>query len=76
LSKFKSKEMRKNNYFVLYDSKDNVLYFDNFEELSIHINYKLYDLVREFNRHKSNVITIFFDNKKMELATYVKKNKE
>lgn len=69
--KFKSKEFKKNNYFVLYDLNDEVVcYFNNFEELSKYINYKLYDLVHEYNKHKTNIINIIIDNKKLRLATF------
>lgn len=60
-----------NNSFVLYDENDEIIcYFDNFNELSRYINYKLYDLVREFNRHKKDLINIEIDRKRYKLATF------
>lgn len=67
---FKSKNF-KDNYFVLYDANDEVIcYFDNFKELTNYINYRLSDLVYQFNRYNINVINITIDNKKYKLATY------
>ena len=69
--KLKSKEFRKNNYFVLYDINDEVVcYFNDFQELLKYINYRLSDLVHEYNRYDTNIITITIDNKKFKLATY------
>jgi len=69
--KLKSKDFKKINYFVLYDINDNIIcYFNDFNELSKHLNYKLYDLVHEYNRHESNMITIVIDKKKYKLATF------
>lgn len=69
--KLKSKDFRKKNYFVLYDVNDEVVcYFDNFNELLKHIKYRLSDLVHEYNRYNTNIITITIDNKKFKLATY------
>ena len=62
MSKFKSKELKEKCYFLLYDSEDNVTYLDNWNELSKYINYKIYDLTKEFNRHNSNFIRIIIDN--------------
>lgn len=70
LNKFKSKEIRKNNYFVLYDSEDNVMYFDNWDELSCFISHSLYDITQLLNRHNNNVINIIIDNQIYKLATY------
>lgn len=68
---YSSKQLKDINFFVLYDLNDEVVcYFDNFQELSNHINQRLYDLVYEYKRHKSNVITIIIDNKKYKLATF------
>jgi len=48
--KYISRRFRKENSFVLYDMNDNIIcYFDNFEELSKHLNYRCNDLVRQFN---------------------------
>lgn len=60
-----------NNSFVVYGDNDEIIfYFDNFNELSRHINYKLCDLVREFNRHKTDLINIEIDRKRYKLATF------
>lgn len=69
--KYFTKQVRKNNFFVLYNSDEQVVcYFDNFEELSKYINYKLNDLVHEFNRNNTDIINIIIDNKKYELAIF------
>ena len=71
LVKLKSKSVRQNNYFVLYDVNDEVVcYFNDFNELLKYINYRLSDLVHEYNRYNTNIITITIDNKKYKLATY------
>jgi len=68
---YKSKKFKKDNYFVLYDLTDNVVcYFDNFEELSKLISYRLSDLVHEYNRYNTNNITVIIDNQKYKLATF------
>lgn len=68
---YKSKKFRRDNYFILYDLTDNIVcYFDNFEELSRMISYRLSDLVHEYNRHNTNNITIIIDNQKYKLATF------
>ena len=67
----KSKDFRKNNYFVLYDDNDEIIcYFNDFNELSRYISYRLSDLVHEYNRYNTNVITIIVDSKKLKLATF------
>lgn len=69
--KYSTKQVRKNNFFVLYNSDEQVVcYFHNFEELSKYINYKLKDLVHEFNRNNTDIINIIIDNKKYELAIF------
>lgn len=68
---FTSKNLKSINYFVLYDENDSIIcLFDSFDELSKHINYKLYNLTHEFNRHKSNIINIDIDKKRYKLATF------
>lgn len=68
---YKSKSFKKENYFVLYDLADNIIcYFDNYEELSKMISYRIADLVHEFNRNKTNCITVIINNKKLKLATF------
>ena len=50
MNKFTSKKIRENCNFVLYDFNDfPVCYFDNFEELSKHINYSSRRLATLFN---------------------------
>ena len=69
--KFNSKDFKKNNYFILYDNKDNIIcYFNNYEELSKYINYTARKLVYEFNFRNTNIINIIIDNKKLRLATF------
>ncbi len=69
--KYNSKEFRKNNYFVLYDNNDSIIcYFNSFVELSKFFNYKLSDLVYQYNKTNSNIITIIIDNKMYKLATF------
>lgn len=69
--KLKSRKFRSDNYFILYDLTDNIIcYFDNFEELSKVISYRLSDLVHEFNRQNTDNITVIIDNKKYRLATF------
>lgn len=68
---YKSKTFKENNYFILYDLSDNIVcYYDNFKELSKIINYRLCDLVHEYNRNCTNCITIIIDNTKYKLATF------
>lgn len=79
--KYKAKDFRKNNYFILYPyeydettiNKDEILcYIDSWEEL--HKKYlKGYDchkLVYEFNRYNTNKINIIINNRKYLLATF------
>lgn len=68
--KFTSKKSV-DNYFVLYDSNDEVVcYFNDFKELSKYVNYKYKRLIQEFNNNNSNTIKIIIDNKKYELAIF------
>lgn len=68
---YKSKTFKNDNFFVLYDSNDDIIsYFDNFEELSKVLKYALNDLVHQYNRHNSDVITVIIGNKKYKLATF------
>ena len=68
---YRSKTFIYNNYFVLYDLNDNIIcYYDSFVELYKIINYKLSDLVREYNRNHTNILTVIVDNKKYKLATF------
>lgn len=69
--RYNSKDFSKNNYFVLYDNNDNLLYyFDSFVELSKIFNYRLCDLVYQYNKNHTNIITIIIGNKKYKLATF------
>lgn len=68
---YKSKTFKYNNYFVLYDLNDNIIcYYDNFNDLSLVINYRLSDLVHEYNRRGTNIIVVIIDNIKYKLATF------
>ena len=68
---YRSKIFIYNNYFVLYDLNDNIIcYYDSFVELYKIINYKLSDLVREYNRNHTNILTVIVENKKYKLATF------
>lgn len=69
--KLKTKDFRKNNYFVLYDNNDDIVcYFNDFNELAKYLSYRVSDLVREYNRYNSNVITVIIDKRKLKLATF------
>lgn len=68
---YRIKEFRKSNFFILYDLEDNIIcYFDNFKELSRIFNYKVRDLVHEFNRHSSDRIIVVINNQKYRLITF------
>lgn len=71
--KYKSKDFKKNNYFVLYDINDEIIcYIDNWKELHNKYlkNYEIRNLVFEYNRNNTNIINIVIDNKKLRLATF------
>ena len=69
--KYKSKTFRNENFFVLYDTNDNIVsYFDNFSDLKKVLNYALNDLVHQYNRNNTDIITIIIGNKKYKLATF------
>ncbi len=52
MDKFTSKKIKNDCYFVLYDFNDfPVCYFDNFDELSRHINYSSRRLAILFNAY-------------------------
>ena len=60
---YNSKTFRKENYFILYDLNDNIIcYYDNFSELSSILNYRLSDLVHEYNRNKTDNIIVIINN--------------
>lgn len=68
---YKIKKFRNENYFVLYNLSDEIVcYFNDFDELSKFISYSLRDLIHEYNKHKTDVLTIIIDNKKYKLATF------
>lgn len=68
---YRSKLFKENNYFILYDLYDNIIcYFDNFNELSKVLNYRLSDLVHEYNRNCTDIITVIIDDTKYKLATF------
>lgn len=79
--KYKTKDFKKNNYFVLYEysylndlnNEDEIIcYIENWEELKRKYlkNYRASNLVCDFNKHNSNIVTIIIDNKKYLLATF------
>ena len=79
--KLKTKEFKKNNYFVLYEYEylcnlnhedEIVCYFDNWEELHKKClkNYRVRDLVYQYNKNNTNIITIIINNRKYKLATF------
>jgi len=69
--KINSKQLKNDNYFVLYDLNDNIVcYFDNFKELSKHINYTTRKLAYQFNFRNTNIIKIIIDEKELKLATF------
>ena len=68
---YNSKTFRKENYFILYDLNDNInCNYDNFSELSSILNYRLSDLVHEYNRNKTDNIIVIINNVKYKLATF------
>lgn len=68
---YNSKTFGKENYFILYDLNDNIIcYYDNFSELSSILNYRLSDLVHEYNRNKTDNIIVIINNVKYKLATF------
>lgn len=68
---YNSKTFRRENYFILYDLNDNIIcYYDNFSELSSILNYRLSDLVHEYNRNKTDNIIVIINNVKYKLATF------
>lgn len=68
---YRSKTFKNDNFFVLYDVNDNIVsYFDSFEELSKVLKYALKDLVHQYNRNKTDIITVIISNKKYKLATF------
>lgn len=79
--RYKSKEFKKNNYFVLYeyrgenslnDEDEIICYIESFEELKNKYlkEYRLSDLVHKYNQNNSNIINIEIDRKKYRLATF------
>lgn len=69
MEKVHAKTFRKDNYFVLYDFNDNIIcYFDNFDELSKHLNYECKYLVHKFNVY-GNLIHIVINNVMYKLYT-------
>jgi len=69
--RYSSKGLKNNNYFVLYNAEDEIIcYFDNFDELSKHINYSSRKLAWEFNNRNTDIININIDNKRLKLATF------
>lgn len=73
MKRFGTKDFRSKNHFVLYSDSDNeILFLDNFEELSRYINYTIRDLIKTFNRYAiDDTINIIIDKKKYQLYTFV-----
>lgn len=70
--KFKTKNFRQDNYFILYTLDDFIIrYFDNYNELSKIINYTASDLVHEYNRHDTDSLVVVVNNTKYKLVTFV-----
>ncbi|MDD5826604.1 MAG: hypothetical protein PUD25_02420 [Bacilli bacterium] len=68
---YKSKTFKNENFFVLYDMNDNIIsFYDSFAELSKILNYELRNLVFQYNKSHSDIITIIIENKKYRLATF------
>lgn len=77
--KIKTKDFKKDYYFVIYeyrhenslnDEDEIICYLENYEELSKYINYTPRKLAYEFNSRNTNIIIIVIDNKKYKLATF------
>lgn len=70
--KYKSKTFRHNNSFILYNLDDSFeCFIDNFEELqNKYLNYRLSDLVHEYNRYNTDIIVVIINHKKYKLATF------
>lgn len=50
---------------------DNIIsFYDSFAELSKILNYELRNLVFQYNKSHSDIITIIIENKKYRLATF------
>lgn len=65
-----SKQLRKYNYFVLYDMDDYpICLFENLEELLQHINYNCSKLVYQFKKF-GNSINIVIGNKIYKLFRF------
>ena len=73
MCKYRSKDFRVNNHFILYDDFDNIIcYFDNFKELSKYFNYRLSDIVRNYNKYGiDDMIKININNCRYNLFTFI-----
>lgn len=68
--KYNSKTFKEQNYFILYDDNDNVLcYFENFDELKKLFNYRLSDIVYQFNK-SDGFINVDIEKKRYKLYTF------
>lgn len=62
----------KNNYFILYDEKDNIIsYFENGNELSEKLNKNFWRITENFKKTTKNFIKIIIEKKEYKLYTYV-----
>lgn len=70
--KYRTKDFKQDNYFILYTLDDYIVsYYDNFKELSKILKYKAHDLVHEFNRYSTDRIIVVVNNAKYKLVTFV-----
>lgn len=61
----------KNNYFILYDNKDNLIYyFENGNELSKKLNKNFWRITENFKKTTENFIKIIIEKKEYKLYTY------
>lgn len=68
---YTTKDFRNYNYYVLYNMNDDIIgYFDNFNELTKIINYRIQDLVKQFRKF-GNCLKIVVDNEFYKLYTFV-----
>ncbi len=59
------------NYFVLYDLKDNVIcYFENINEFSNRFNYPLKEINRKYRNSKNDFINLIIDKKHYKLYSF------
>lgn len=69
--KLKSKDFRKNRFFVLYDYDDNiVLFIDSTKELLHIYGQQVRNIVYKFNTALEDYIPVIVDGKKYKLYTF------